>query len=270
MFAVGRYYGGWGDEAKLVEPLKLGIYVLLLLPGFIYVQVSEHYLLREKKAQFEKTLEIILYSAFIWVIAFQVSRMFWGESGTAGIALQILDNRVRIVEDTPLVPPINAQSEIQPTKAEVPKRIQQSELCGMLMESFLWVCLWTFVAANLLSFFRKIAWVDDKILSVTGRDWYPAVAYRFFHENVGRAIIVTVGKSRYGGRLIGAPDNSEDRFLLLGDVHYAKDGKLTPMGIESILIRWDEVEEIQSYPKKTKEGSNNDERKEECTASGID
>jgi len=30
------------------DPLKLGLYVLLLIPGFIFVQVREYHLLREK------------------------------------------------------------------------------------------------------------------------------------------------------------------------------------------------------------------------------
>ena len=32
------------------DPFKLGLYVLLLLPGFIFVQVREYYLLREKRS----------------------------------------------------------------------------------------------------------------------------------------------------------------------------------------------------------------------------
>ena len=54
------------------DPLKIGLYVLLLLPGFIFVQVLEFHLLREEKPQFEKTLEIILASAFLWVVAVAV------------------------------------------------------------------------------------------------------------------------------------------------------------------------------------------------------
>jgi Family of unknown function (DUF6338) len=51
------------------DPFKLGLYVLLLLPGFIFVQVREYYLLREKRSQFEKTLDIILWSAALWIAA---------------------------------------------------------------------------------------------------------------------------------------------------------------------------------------------------------
>ena len=48
----------------MLENIKLGLLVVALLPGFIFVQAREHHLLREKRPQFEKTLEIILDSLF--------------------------------------------------------------------------------------------------------------------------------------------------------------------------------------------------------------
>src|SRR5215469_5438459 len=53
----------------MADPLKLGIYVLLLLPGFIFVQTRDYHLLREKRSQFETSLDILLWSAAIWMIA---------------------------------------------------------------------------------------------------------------------------------------------------------------------------------------------------------
>lgn len=57
------------------DALKIGVYVLLVLPGFILVQTREYHLLREKRSQFEKTLEIVLWSSAIWIIA--CASPFW-------------------------------------------------------------------------------------------------------------------------------------------------------------------------------------------------
>ena len=53
----------------MLDNFKIGLVVVLLLPGFIFIQVQEHHLLREKKPQFEKTLEIVLISCLIWIVA---------------------------------------------------------------------------------------------------------------------------------------------------------------------------------------------------------
>jgi hypothetical protein len=67
------------------DALKIGVYVLLVLPGFILVQTREYHLLREKGSQFEKTLEIILWSAAIWIIA--CASPIWWPSNPRSFAL---------------------------------------------------------------------------------------------------------------------------------------------------------------------------------------
>jgi hypothetical protein len=71
-----------------LDPLKLGLFVLLFLPGFIFVETCEHHLLRERKPQFEKTFEILLWSAFIWLIAFAVP--VWWPSTSRTIAIDAI------------------------------------------------------------------------------------------------------------------------------------------------------------------------------------
>lgn len=68
------------------EPLKLGIFILLLVPGFIFVQILEFHLLREKRSQFEKSLEIVLYGALIWIAAC-ASPFWWPLGSSRGFAL---------------------------------------------------------------------------------------------------------------------------------------------------------------------------------------
>src|SRR6059058_3249949 len=64
--SIGCWIGG-SEGDRPMDAIKSGFYILLLLPGFIFVQTRDYHLLREAKGQFEKTLEIILWSAIIWV-----------------------------------------------------------------------------------------------------------------------------------------------------------------------------------------------------------
>ena len=56
----------------MIDLLDIGFYLLIFLPGFIFVQVIERHLLREKKPQFEKTIEIVLWSVLIWMVSLSI------------------------------------------------------------------------------------------------------------------------------------------------------------------------------------------------------
>jgi uncharacterized protein DUF6338 len=223
-----------------MDPLKIGLYVLLALPGFIFVQVHEHHLLRERKPQFEKTLEIVLASALIWIVALFVPRWWpWEES------------RQWVVQEISSV--LSGGSQFgSPGRA-----LRSVRLCG---EFFFGVCLWTLVAANLWGSFRKYSLLNAFIKYVTGRDWYPSVALRFFERVKLRVVVVTTKNRRYGGVLFSAPDAREDGHIILKDVALLpdeelaakSDSRLVPVPlplVEFLLIRLDEVLEIRALKK---------------------
>lgn len=174
--------------------LKFGLYVLLLLPGFIWVQVYEHFLLREKKDQFVKTLEIILWSAAIWAIAYV----------------------------TPLIFP--EAKRIVTTALEDVAQSKPSSLTGLqintLIKDFAWVCFWTLIVSIVCSIIRKRRKVDARIKQWTGRDWYPSVGFRFFYENIDRPVEVIVAGKSYIGILHSAPDTLEDNYIILRNVGF--------------------------------------------------
>src|SRR6185437_506063 len=136
------------------DALKFGVYVLLILPGFILVQTREYHLLREKRSQFEKTLEIVLWSAAVWTIA--CASPIWWPSSPRAIAL------------------CEARAALQDAAGDVsldwPKLLTTE--AALFFAS---VCLWSFVGANLWGYLRKTAYVDASIRWITGRDWYPSV-----------------------------------------------------------------------------------------------
>jgi len=135
------------------DALKIGVYVLLVLPGFILVQTREYHLLREKRSQFEKTLEIVLWSAAIWSIA--CASPIWWPSDPRVLAL------------------CEAKAAMQDSASGVsldwPKLLTAD--AALFFAS---VCLWSFLGANLWGILRKTRYVDAGIQWVTGRDWYPS------------------------------------------------------------------------------------------------
>lgn len=145
------------------DPLQLGIYILLLLPGFIWVQTFEHHLLREKKEQFVKTLEIILFSALIWIVAYALP--FWWPYSDLRKAV------------------LNSVIIALKSGRSVPAEWNPNAVVGF----FLTVCGWTFVVANIWGILRKDRRVDARIKRITGRDWYPSVAFRFYFGSIKRA-----------------------------------------------------------------------------------
>jgi len=176
--------------------VKLSAYVILLIPGFIFVQTLEHHLLRERKPQFEKTLEILLSSAFIWAVSLSVP--LWWPYGAS---------RDRIIEILTLA--VNHQVALS---------VATGEIAGLGKDSatfFFVICIWTFVVANVWGMIRKKRSVDAIIKTVTGRDWFPSVPFRFFQENLNKPIEVTAGDKRYLGILYSAPDSKDDRHIII-------------------------------------------------------
>src|SRR5258707_8074067 len=178
-------------ELFTIDIVKVAVYITLFIPGFVYIQTIEHHLLREKKAQFEKTLEIVLSSTFIWAIALSLP-IWWPWA----------DSRERLV---------NRLSDILIKQQSV--GLVSDGLAQLSRDSsnfFFSICLWTFASANIWGMIRENRWVDARIKYVTGRDWFPSVSFKFFQENLNRAIEVKVSNKRYLGVLYIAPDNKDD------------------------------------------------------------
>ncbi len=159
------------------EPLKLGIFILLLVPGFIFVQILEFHLLREKRSQFEKSLEIVLYGALIWIVACAFP-IWWPSGRSRSVALA--EALAVFQYSSP-----GANSD------------WLTLLTSDSIRFFLTVCLWSFLCANLWGVFRKYPSVDAPIRWWTGRDWYPSVALKFFDQNLSRTVIVGTPQNRY-------------------------------------------------------------------------
>lgn len=211
----------------MFDPIALGFYIVLLLPGFIFVQVYEHYLIREKTPQFEKAFEIILASAAIWTLAWAIP-WFW----PAG------DSKREILA---------ALASIKDTASHLPSTFYLASAKVLLV-----VCVWTFVAANIWGALRKKEYVNLFFRYLTGRDWYSSVAIKFLQENLNNAVTFTLEGKTYLGIMVGAPDSNEDKYLMLKDVYILHPDKKDNeeqfeklQSTETILIKLDEIRAIQ-------------------------
>ncbi len=115
------------------------------VPGFIFVEVRDYHLLRERKPQFEKTLEIVLLSGIIWALALAVP--WWPLFGAARAAV------VAAVQAA-----IDASQDGTHTLPDVSMAlVRRAADVAKFLES---VSLWAFLAANIWGIFRKYRWTD--------------------------------------------------------------------------------------------------------------
>lgn len=202
----------------------IGIYALLLIPGFIWVQVYEHHLLREKKEQFVKTLEIVLWSAFIWAFS------LWLPFDRSKL---ILDSIINTSQG------VNGIASLSKEPIDV-------------IGFFATVCFWTFIVANLWAIFCKSRKGNALIKYWTGRDWYPSVSFRFFKENIDKGITVVTADKRYIGVLYSAPDTVEDGYIILTSVWMLPEpnpNRVKPEElklVKHLLLKIDEISEMRS------------------------
>ena len=116
------------------------------------------------------------------------------------------------------------------------------------------VAAWSFVVANIWGIVRKAPRTDAVIHFITGRDWYPSVALKFFEQNVRMqsVVVVETASDRYLGVLHSGPDSKEDPYIILSEVaSLPKRGEpprapeALPM-VSSVLIRFDDIMKIQA------------------------
>ncbi|MDR3312245.1 MAG: DUF6338 family protein, partial [Spirochaetaceae bacterium] len=50
------------------NPISLILFILVFVPGYIFIHILDYHLVKGEKSQFEKTVQGILASTIIWVI----------------------------------------------------------------------------------------------------------------------------------------------------------------------------------------------------------
>lgn len=231
----------------ILPSLKVGLIAILLLPGFIFVQIIERHLLREKKPQFEKSLEIFLSSILIWII-------------------------FAIFPYT--IPCTNLQNDLFAAILNSLKADEYS-IKKMLTDYkslpydfaiyFIAICIWAFLLGNVWGIFRKWQKTNMIISFITGRNWYPNVSYEFYNDNLDKPIEFTINDKRYLGILHRAPDTTDDNYIIIRDLYEIKKKLNTAneewefealSSIKQMVIKISEIKEMKSYTDKLLKDSN--------------
>ena len=211
----------------LLDPFKIGIIVLFFVPGFIFIQVTERHLLREKKPQFEKTFEIILWSAFLWVLSISVHNLVFGLERQTLVMELILEppkgvTQIQTEEVLSRGTTIAGKS-VQEKRSVVEQLAYAEHLTAARVSRisngfaifYFVVCLFALISGTLWGIFRKQRVIDSLGIFVSGRDWYPSVKFKFFAENINRAVEFKIAGDQYLGTLLSAPDTKEDDHLII-------------------------------------------------------
>lgn len=228
----------------MIDPIKLGIYILFFLPGFIFLQIKDRHLLIENKGQFEKVMEIILWSAFIWVMCIAI---FWFVSPINILKLDkvIFSIKEGVVKQESLV---HAGHRADITIM----------LIGIIKEHFLFsiifffsTCLFAFIAATVWGGLGRISRIEKFFRVVNKGDSVTFTSVSFFRNNIGKPVLIKTSDKTYIGQLYRAPDNISDEHLIIDTPYILSDkvGLRRIEGVEKLLIKCSELESILAYHK---------------------
>jgi hypothetical protein len=222
-----------------IDIVQIVIFLLAFVPGFIFIQTIDHHLVKGEKSQFEKTIQILLASTIIWLISLFIP------------IFPIQNEKIKIINYIKN----NLQDNIE-VKVITKGLIIYFE---DIIKIYIFLCLYTFIFANLWGIIRRNNRIDNTIRMITKRDWYKTVSLRFYDENINSTIAITKkDKSRYIGILNGAPDDNTDNYILLLDPYIIekKNKKyfLTKLAAISMIINLNEIDliEVIKKPKRRK------------------
>lgn len=226
--------------------LDIGTAILALIPGFIFIEIIERHLLREAKPQFQKLLQILLASAFLWILTFW---SFW-------LFSEIPDS---VIESAAILFKTEASKDALPT-IEIKK--QAWSLVGHATGLFFSACMISVLLANLIGVIRKYELIDRKMIWLTGRDWFPQVAFRFYKAHLNTVIEFECTSGHFIATLVVAPDAKDDPNIIVAQVNQIIEGRIVPLThIKSMLVKVVDISTIRcyntEYEQKTTGGSEN-------------
>jgi hypothetical protein len=197
------------------NPVSLILFILVFVPGYIFIHILDYHLVKGEKSQFEKTVQGILASTIIWVIFLFIP------------IFPFIDIKRKLV--------INFIFEVFVDNKAIDKGSLSSIInAGLFLYSL--VLIVSAIAGNIWGWVRRRRRIDDYFRFFTGRDRYRTVSLRFFTEYFGSTIMVTNAEGKkYAGILAGAPDDSDDAIILSKPLVLEKN-KFIRMGAVSILL----------------------------------
>ena len=176
------------------NPISLLLFILVFVPGYIFIHILDYHLVKGEKSQFEKTVQGVFASTIIWVIFLFIP------------TIPLIETKRKLIFDC--IFKIFVFNKILDDKA-----FNSVINAGLLL--YFSVIIVSVIVGNIWGWIRRRKRIDDCFRFFTGRDRYRTVSLRFFTEYFGSTIIVTnAGGKKYAGILTGAPDDSDDAIIL--------------------------------------------------------
>jgi hypothetical protein len=207
------------------NPISLLLFILVLVPGYIFIHILDYHLVKGMKSQFEKTVQGIFASTIIWVIFLFVP------------TIPLVETKRKIVFD-------------YISGLFVTNKAVDNESIGPVINAGLFlyfsVIIISVIAGNIWGWIRRRKYADDFFRFFTGRDRYRTVSFRFFTEQFGSTIIVTnSGGKKYAGILTGALDDSNDA-IILNNPFVFEGGNFVEMEAEIMLLYLKDIIRIET------------------------
>jgi len=199
--------------------------ILFYIPGYIYIQTVDHFLLKGEKSQFEKTIQGILASLIIWLLFYL-------------IPFQPLNHEKIAIFNLILL-------KIESPQNSYVLEILINKINYIAILIFL-LCIYSFLSASILSMIRKIKLVANILQLCTGRDYFQNVEFRFYSEGINRTIVITMRNAkRYVGILLGSPDQENDKKIIIYDPYIIEENKLVKLQANRLLIDTNNVDLLE-------------------------
>jgi hypothetical protein len=153
--------------------------------------VTDHFLLKREKSQFEITIQGLAASILIFVIFILCKYQLFNAEKEKIIKLWILALYLKNHNGT---------------------YVELLEYKNYIAVLYLLLCGYSFLFALLYSIIRRRKRISVFIEKITGRDYFQSVEMGFYYTSLGKRIIITLDNgTKYLGYLEGAPDNDNDK-----------------------------------------------------------
>lgn len=201
--------------------------VLFFIPGYIFIQTFDHFLLKREKTQFEKTVQGFIASIIIWIIFYINTFQFFNKEKESiiNLVIQKIKNQHNLYVNDVLV--------------------SKAPYIGILI---LLLCLYSFLLASIISIIRKTKLVANIIQLFTGRDYFQNVEFRFYTEGINKTVIITMkNENRFVGILVGTPDQENDTKIIISDPYIIEKNILVKLRADRLLIDTNNVDLLELY-----------------------
>ena len=182
--------------------------LLFYIPGYVFVCVKDYFLLKRQKGQFEKTIQGLVASIFLFLIYMLLVNL-----ASIPFAYFLKKARPKIVEEVLKTLKIF----LIYNKNDAEKFVAFITLQKVILYvAFVFFC---FFSGCLWAGIWRSNFVINNIKKLTSRDYFEKVELGFYEQFLDKEVCVSLknGEGNFYGYLAAAPDNENDVKLVLAN-----------------------------------------------------